>query len=40
MHYVYVLRSLADGNMYTGATSDLRKRLYLTPAKQRFLETE
>ena len=27
MHYVYVLRSLADGNMYTGATGGLRRRL-------------
>ena len=27
MHYVYVLRSLKDGNLYTGYTSDLRKRV-------------
>lgn len=26
-HYVYVLRSLADGNFYTGYTNDLRRRL-------------
>jgi len=25
--YVYVLRSLKDGNFYTGYTGDLRKRL-------------
>lgn len=25
-HYVYILRSLNDGNWYTGCTSDLRKR--------------
>lgn len=25
--YVYVLRSLKDGTMYTGCTTDLRKRL-------------
>ncbi len=27
MWYVYVLKSLKDGRLYTGATSDLRKRL-------------
>ena len=27
MHYVYVLRSLKDGNLYTGYTTDLRQRL-------------
>ncbi|MBW1905649.1 MAG: GIY-YIG nuclease family protein [Deltaproteobacteria bacterium] len=27
MHYVYVLRSSKDGNLYTGYTADLRKRL-------------
>ena len=27
MYYVYVLRSLADGNMYTGATNNLQRRL-------------
>ncbi len=26
MHYVYVLRSKADGRLYTGCTGDLRKR--------------
>ena len=26
-HYVYVLRSLADGNFYAGYTSDLKHRL-------------
>jgi putative endonuclease len=26
-HYVYVLRSLADGNFYVGYTSDLKRRL-------------
>ena len=26
MHYVYVLRSKADGLLYTGCTGDLRKR--------------
>lgn len=26
-HYVYVLRSLKDGDFYTGYTSDLRRRL-------------
>ena len=26
MHYVYVLKSEADGQFYTGCTSDLRKR--------------
>ncbi len=29
MHYTYVLRSLKDGKMYVGFTSDLRKRLHL-----------
>lgn len=27
VHYVYVLRSSRDGNLYTGYTADLRKRL-------------
>ena len=27
VHYVYVLRSLKDGNLYTGYTSDLRARI-------------
>jgi len=27
MHYVYVLRSLKDGRLYTGSTGDLRRRL-------------
>lgn len=27
MHYVYVLRSLRDGNLYTGYTADLRQRV-------------
>jgi putative endonuclease len=27
MHYVYVLRSLKDGQLYTGYSSDLKKRL-------------
>jgi len=26
MHYVYVLRSLADGNFYVGYTNDLKRR--------------
>jgi putative endonuclease len=26
MHYVYVLQSRADGQLYTGCTGDLRKR--------------
>ena len=26
--YVYVLRSIADGNLYTGYTHDLRNRLH------------
>lgn len=26
-HYVYVLRSLKDGNLYVGATRDLRARV-------------
>jgi putative endonuclease len=26
MHYVYVLRSSKDGNLYTGYTTDLRQR--------------
>lgn len=25
-HYIYVLRSLADGNFYVGYTNDLRRR--------------
>lgn len=29
MHYTYVLFSERDGNLYTGATSDLRARLKL-----------
>ena len=29
MHYVYVLQSEADGQLYTGCTSDLRKRVQL-----------
>ena len=29
MVYVYVLRSERDGNLYTGCTRDLRKRLLL-----------
>jgi hypothetical protein len=31
VHYVYVLRSLKDGNLYTGYTSDLRKRVARAP---------
>ena len=27
VHYVYILRSLKDGNLYTGYTSDLRARI-------------
>jgi putative endonuclease len=27
MHWVYVLRSSTDGRLYTGVTSDLRRRL-------------
>ena len=27
MHYVYVLRSLKDGKLYTGYTTDLRDRV-------------
>jgi putative endonuclease len=27
MYYVYVLRSLKDGNFYTGLTNNLRRRL-------------
>jgi len=27
MHYVYVLRSLRDGNFYTGYTENLEKRV-------------
>ncbi len=27
MYYVYVLKSLKDGNLYTGVTADLRRRL-------------
>ena len=26
MHYVYVLRSVKDGNLYAGYTTDLRQR--------------
>lgn len=33
-HYVYVLRSLADGHLYTGYTSDLRERVRLHQAGQ------
>ena len=32
MQYTYVLLSEADGKFYTGATSDLRKRLRLHAA--------
>jgi putative endonuclease len=27
VHYVYVLRSLRDGNLYTSHTTDLRRRV-------------
>ena len=27
MHYVYILKSLKDGNLYTGCTSDLKRRI-------------
>lgn len=27
MFYTYILKSLADGELYTGSTNDLRKRL-------------
>ena len=27
MHYVYVLRSLKDGQLYTGSTGNLKKRV-------------
>jgi putative endonuclease len=26
-HYVYVLKSLSDGNLYVGYTNDLRRRM-------------
>ena len=29
MYYVYVLRSLRDGNLYIGCTNDLKKRFSL-----------
>ena len=29
MHYVYILKSLRDGNLYTGCTQDLKKRFQL-----------
>ncbi len=29
MYYVYVLKSLKDGNLYTGYTNDLKKRISL-----------
>ena len=28
MFYVYILKSLKDGNLYTGSTGDLKKRLW------------
>jgi putative endonuclease len=28
MAYVYILKSLKDGNLYTGSTVDLKKRLH------------
>ena len=28
MYYVYILRSLKDGKLYTGVTADLAKRLF------------
>ncbi len=28
MYYVYILKSLKDGKLYTGATQNLEKRLY------------
>jgi predicted GIY-YIG superfamily endonuclease len=27
VHYVYVLRSVKDGNLYTGYTTELRRRV-------------
>ena len=27
MYYVYIIRSKIDGNLYTGSTNDLKKRL-------------
>ena len=27
-HYVYILRSLADGNFYVGYTNDLKRRVF------------
>ena len=34
MHYVYVLKSERDGNMYVGCTADLRERITLHNAGQ------
>jgi putative endonuclease len=34
MIYVYVLRSVSDGNLYTGCTRDLQTRLALHAAGQ------
>jgi len=28
MHYVYILKSDKDGNYYTGATADLKRRMH------------
>ena len=34
MQYVYILRSEKDGELYTGCTTDLKKRLILHNAKK------
>lgn len=34
MQYVYVLKSRKDNNLYTGCTSDLKKRILLHNAKK------
>jgi putative endonuclease len=42
MHYVYVLKSLKDGKLYTGCSSNLKKRLdehnkgYVEATKKRY----
>jgi putative endonuclease len=28
MYYIYVLKSLNDGRLYTGSTGDLKRRIY------------
>jgi predicted GIY-YIG superfamily endonuclease len=40
VHYVYILRSAKDGNLYTGYSADLRKPLADHNAGKRYIRKQ